>query len=557
MRFSLWVLGSAALLAACATKESASSAGGGDTGGTMVLAMAGDAVSLFPPSVIDLTGRFVQDQVFDRLAEIGQDLNTVGDNGFAPRLARKWTWAKDSMSVAFELDPRARWHDGKPVTASDVRFSFKAFADPKFESVVAPLITNIDSVHVQDSLTAVVWFKKHTPEAFYDVAYQVVIIPEHVYGGIPAQQMRTSPVARTPIGSGRFRFVRWDQAKRIELVADTGNYRGRAKLDRIIIAVPTDPRTSLTQVLTGQADYGENLPLDRVSELDSSKIARPMILPNFGFAYMSMNLFDPKAKTSPHPIFSDLRTRRALSMAVDRVAMLKNVFGGFGKLSHGPFPATVPFADTTLHPLPYDTTAAKAMLDSSGWRVGAGGMRAKNGRPLRFSVVVNPSPQRRQYAVLMQEQFRKLGVQMDIDQVDQPTMRARAAGHEFDALLYAWNYDPSPSGVRQVWSAEGWGADGQNIGRWANKQFDALLDSATASFDPAKTKAYSSRAFQVAMNDAPAIFLYDLMLVYGMNRRFTPAPMRTDEWWANLADWSVPAAKRIDRDRIGLTPATP
>src|SRR5262249_13814321 len=153
-------------------------------------------ISIFPPAVVDITGRLVQDQVFDRLAEIGQDLNTVGDKGFAPRLAQKGTWAPDSLSITFSLNPPAKWHDRKPGTANDVRFSFKTFVDPKFASPVAAVITNLDSVQVKDSLTAVVWFKKHTPEQFYDVAYQIVVFPEHVYGGIPANEMRTAAVAR-------------------------------------------------------------------------------------------------------------------------------------------------------------------------------------------------------------------------------------------------------------------------------------------------------------------------------------------------------------------------
>lgn len=556
MRSSRLLIGSVALLAACTSKESGPAVSGAPSGGTLIFSLAGDAVSLFPPSVVDATGRLVQDQIFDRLAEIGPDLVTVGDKGFSPRLAQKWTWAPDSMSIAFSIDPRARWHDGKPVTASDVRFSLKIVKDSAFASPVAPVITNLDSVHVRDSLTAVVWFKKHTPEQFYDVAYQLVIIPEHVYGGIPADQMRTAPAASAPIGSGRFRFVRWVPGTRLELIADTNNYRGRAKLDRIIIT-PTAAATAQTQLLTGQSDLGENLPLDRLSELDTSSVARGMLLPNFAYLFMGMNPYDAKNKTSPHAIFSDVRTRRALSMAVDRVAMLKNVFGDKGHLSHGPFPFGVGFGDTTLHLPPYDTTTAKTMLDSSGWRVGAGGMRAKNGRPLRFSLIVNQSQPRRQYAVLIQEQLRRIGAQVDIDQTDQNTMVARANKHDFDAILYAFNTDPSPSGLLQNWGTAGMGADGQNILRYSNKRVDALLDSAAASFDGAKMKSYVSQAFQAIVDDAPAVFLYDLTVVYGVNRRITLAPMRADEWWANLADWSIPPDKRIPRDRIGLTPAKP
>ena len=235
MRFhsSALVLVVAAIGAACSKGERAGAAAG-TPGGTVIIAAPTDAIDLFPPFVADQVGRWVQDQIYDRLAEINQDLVTTGDKGFSPRLARSWSWAPDSLSIAFSIDPRARWHDGKPVTANDVRFSFSLYRNPKVASPTAQLITNIDSVSVRDSLTAVLWFKARKPEQFYDAAYQLLIVPEHVYGSIPVEQLRTSDAMRHPVGSGRFRLEKWDAGTRIVLVADTANWRGRAKLDRVI-----------------------------------------------------------------------------------------------------------------------------------------------------------------------------------------------------------------------------------------------------------------------------------------------------------------------------------
>jgi peptide/nickel transport system substrate-binding protein len=93
--------------------------------------------------------------------------------------------------------------------------------------------------------------------------------------------------------------------------------------------------------------------------------------------------------------------------------------------------------------------------------------------------------------------------------------------------------------------------------RYSNRRVDALLDSAVATFDPAKAKAYAMHAAQLIIDDAPAVWLYDLTYVEAVNRRITVAPTRPDEWWANLADWSIPPGKRIARDRIGLVAANP
>jgi len=553
MRIRRMFLASFIALSACSANDQSRESSGGDIGGTLIVPTLGDARDMFPPFVADLGGRTIQDLVFDRLAEIDTTLVTSGDKTFTPQLAQKWTWAADSLSIAFSIDPRARWHDGKPVTANDVRYSFRTFVDPKVGSPAAPLLTNIDSVSVRDAQTAVVWFKRRTAEQFYDVAYQLVVFPEHVYGSIPAEQLHTSPAARAPIGSGRFRFVKWDAGTRIEVVADTANYRGRAKLDRVIFVV-TDPATAATQMLSGQADFMESFPIDQVPALDSNAYARGVTIPQLGYLFLAMNPRARKSKTAPHPVFSDLRARRPLSMAIDRQAMLQNVFGNQGRLSHGPFAMTARYADGTLNAPPFDTAAAKAMLDSSGWRAGAKGMRAKNGRPLRFGVMSSPSQFRRRYAVLLQEQFKKIGAQVDIEPVDWPASFAAQDAGDFDGLLSAFSPDPSAGGLKQSWSTSGIGANGQNFLGYSNPKVDALLDSSAYTTDAAKSKAYVSRAFRQIIDDAPGIWLYDLFFTDAVSRRINVTGMRSDEWWAHLADWSIPADKRIDRDRIGLTP---
>src|SRR4029079_15437722 len=174
------ILPIAAITMACGTERGTSSSS--PTGGTVIVSIPGDATDIFPPFVSEQNGAVVRDLVFDRLAQISPGLSTVGDKGFTPQLAKSWTWAPDSLSIAFSIDPRARWHDGKPVTAADVKYSARVFTDPKAHSPVAVLLSNLDSVSVRDSTTAVAFFKKRMPEQFYDVAYQLFILPEHVYG---------------------------------------------------------------------------------------------------------------------------------------------------------------------------------------------------------------------------------------------------------------------------------------------------------------------------------------------------------------------------------------
>jgi len=438
------------------------------------------------------------------------------------------------------------------VTAQDIKYTLLAFTDPKANSPNATGLVNIDSIQVRDSLTAVAWFKKHTPSEFYDLVYNLIPVPQHVYGSIPLEDLHTSDAVRNIVGSGQFKFVKWEPKVRVEMIADTANYRGRPKLDRIIMSFIADPGVGTTQVLTGQADFLQAFPIDQLKQLDSSKVARPFIIPTLGYTYAAFNPYAPKSRT-PHPIFSDIRVRRALSMGVDRTGMLSNVFGSLGVLAHGPFPLRHSAADSSLQPPPYDTTAAKALLDSAGWRVGANGTREKNGQPFHIRMLTSAtSLTRRQYAVLIQEQFRRLGIESVIENLDNQTYDDRVRTGDFDLLFWSWTTDPAISGFAQTWSTAAIGPGGQNVQRYSNKKVDALLDSASAAFDPAKADAYARQAFRTISNDVPAIWLYDVVLINAVHRRVNVGLTRPDGWSVDMGSWSIDPAKRIDRDRIGL-----
>jgi peptide/nickel transport system substrate-binding protein len=376
-----------------------------------------------------------------------------------------------------------------------------------------------------------------------------------VYGSIASKDLRTSDAVRKPIGSGRFRFVSWQPNVRFEVDADTLNYRGRPALDRIIIA-GADLPSAAGQVLSGQADFVDAFPLDQAPKLDSNAFAHGVVFPQLGYIFFGFNQHIAKSKTAPHPIFSDISVRRALSMAIDREALNRNVFGKIGHVGHGPFPASAVYADTTLKLLPYDTTYAKALLDSAGWRVAASGIREKNGHPLKFSLLVpTSSALRMKYAVLLQEAMRHVGAQVELDQVDFGAFLARLGTSDFEAVMGGYNVDPSVTGEKQNWSTSGIGPNGQNVMQYSNRKVDAMLDSASNAADVTKMKRYASQAFQQIIDDAPVAWLYDVVTVEAINSRIKNTAIRGDAWWATLTDWSIPAEKRIDRDRGGLTAA--
>jgi len=541
-------------LAGCRdVQQPQAAAGPNDVGGTMVIAQPGEPGTLLPALQSLLIEKQITDLLFDRLAEIGDDMNTIGDKGFRKQLAERWEWAPDSLSIVFHIDPRARWHDGRPVRASDVRYSVALMKNPAFGSPGISLVTNVDSVAVRDSLTAVAYFKQHTPEQFYDLVYQISIVPEHILGNTPAAQLKTAEVGRRGIGSGRFRLARFESGKRLELLADTTNYRGRPKLDRIVYVPTPDFNTAVTRFLAGDSDFFEQLRPENLAKLANDTARRVIPYPSMGYAYLALNLIDGKQPGQPHPIFGDRAVRRALSMAVDRRAMLRNVFGSYGIPLYGPFPRAITVADTTLPQLPFDTAKARAILDSVGWLVGPDGVRAKNGQRLEFGITTPvSSAARKAYSVLLQEAFKRIGASARIDETDNAGFGAASTERRFDTALELYGTDPSPSGFKQSWTTAALGKDGSNFPSYSNPAVDALLDSATATFDPARTRAYTRRAFETIIEDAPGIWLYEPPTIAGIHKRIHTTTMRADGYWSGMADWWIPAAERNARDRIGL-----
>ena len=525
-----------------------------DVGGTVVVATAADPGVLLPPLATSTQASAPIDQIYDRLADIGDSLNTIGDRGFRPRLSDRWTWARDSLSVSFHLAPDARWHDGQPVRARDVAFSFGLYTDPATASPLAPLLSNVDSVTATDSLTATFWYKRRLPTQFFDVTYNLYVLPEHLLARAPRQQLGSTEFAQHPIGSGRFRFVSWTRNQRLELAADASNYRGRPKLDRVVWSVAPDFGTATIQLLAGDADFFENLRPESFGQTARLRTVRLVPYPSLDYGFLQFNLRAADGSARPHPLFADRDLRRALTIAVDRDRIVRNAFDSLADVAIGPVPRAL-FPDwRQLHQLPYNVAAARAMLDTLGWVPGADGTRSKGGVRLAFTVLVpTSSAVRQRLAVLLQEQFRVVGARVTVQPLDLNAFSTRERARSFDAVVGGWHTDPSPVSIRQTWGTAGSrAAGGSNFGSYESLAFDAQIDSALFTTDLARARPHWLRAYQTIVDDAPAIWLFEPRLVAGVHRRIRVVGLRADGWWSRLGDWSIPASERIGRDRVGL-----
>ena len=524
---------------------------GVDTGGTLVIATTADPGTLFPPLIITSQAKQIAEQIYDYLADVGPDLNTRNETGFRPALADRWRWSNDSLMLAFHINPAAKWHDGRDVTARDIAFTFGLNRNPDFGGRVQSELANIDSVTITDSLTAVFWFHRRSPSQFLDAAAQMLILPAHQLENLRLQALRENPPPA--IGTGRFRLRRWNSGESVEIVADTTNYRGRARLDRVIWSVTPDFQTAVTRLFGGEADLVDLLRPEDLVHLKERPNLRAVTLPGMDYAFLRFNLRDRANSKRPHQLFGDRELRRALALALDRASMARNILDTFAFVPVGPNVRAFPSTDPHGAQLPFDSARANALLDSIGWvSRDADGTRMKAGKRLAFPIIMPTSSlNRMKLGPLIQEQLRRIGARVQLEPTDNATMLDLESRGDFDAVLDAWVMPASPDALRNAWTTGGIGRGGTNYGSYSNPRFDALLDSALDA--PATSaRAAFTRAYEVINGDAPAVWLYEPKRIIGIHRRVRTAAMRPDAWWFALADWYVPRGERIARDQITL-----
>ncbi len=516
--------------------------------GTAVLVLAEPGV-LLPPVTQTDADFYVTTLIFSKLADLGPNLNTVGDSGFVPQLAEAWAW-EGPTTLRFTLNPKARWHDGPPVTAQDVAFTFEVYRDSLVNSSVRPLLEHIASVTAADSHTVVFQFRRAYPEAFFDAVYQMWILPRHLLDTVPRARLSSHPFGRNPVGSGPYRFVRWTTGESVELAADSSYFLGRPGLRRVIWRFVPDMTAGVTLLAAGEADVSSALVTPELMErLRAAPQLNITPYPSNAYSYIGFNLRDPDRAGRPHPLFADRELRRAISQAVDRATVVRTVLGDLGDVPSGPFPPWAWIASDSVTPLPFDTAAARRSLDGLGWRLGADGVRAKNGRRLQFDLLVpTTSALRRRAAVIVQDQLKRAGIAVQLTELDFNTFISRSQAHHFDAAFLSWTSDPSPRSILQTWTTAGIG--GSNYQSYSNPEFDRLANQAVATAKRARAADLWHQAIRLINADAPAIWVYVPRPVLAAHRRLRDVAIRPDLWTALLWQWRVNPDSLIARDLV-------
>jgi peptide/nickel transport system substrate-binding protein len=241
----------------------------------------------------------------------------------------------------------------------------------------------------------------------------------------------------------------------------------------------------------------------------------------------------------PHPLFAQRELRRAIAFGIDREALLRAVLDGRGTIPPGPTTPMVWIHEGAPRQLPFDSARAAALLDSLGWRDADGdGIRDRDGHALRFDALYPSSSAIRQRAgVIVQEQLRRIGVDLRLAPMELNALLERARAGRFDAMIGAWQISLVPTGIRELWTSAGVGT--ANYGWYAEPRFDATVDEAAAATDVGAARRLWHEALGIINDDAPAVWLFAPSTVAGASSRVGNIRIRPDEWWAFLDSWTA------------------
>lgn len=506
---------------------------------TVVVAATREPAAVLPPVVRETVGRDIGDLVFERLADLAPGGSPLDTSTYRPRLAAGWERV-DSVTWRFRLRPGARWHDGQPVTAADVAFSFEAFADTLLGSVALDYLGGgqVRAMAEADG-TVLVRFARAYPEQLYDATYHVRVIPRHVWAAVPRDQWEGDTAAARLVGSGPYRFVRWERGVAVTLAVDT-TAAARPAIARVVWRFAADPEAALRMVRAGEADLLETTTSpEALASARADTAVTVLDYPAAVIGFLGFRLADPQGR--PHPVLGDRQVRRALTHGIDRRTLADAVVGPGTAVPVGPLSRLLWINDTAVRVLPFDTAAARAALDAAGWLADAGGVRRRGGKPLTVEILVPGSSRvRRDLAVAVQEAWRRIGVSATVAAVDFPVFQQRLAAGRFDAFIGAWLDEPSPRGIAPQWTRAGWG--GLNYGRYASAAFDSLAAAAGATPDRARAAALWREALDTLNADAPAVFLYNPTNHALVRRGLEGVAIDPFSWLSGLPGWRVGAA---------------
>ncbi|MGX6604534.1 ABC transporter substrate-binding protein [Micromonosporaceae bacterium Da 78-11] len=335
----------------------------------------------------------------------------------------------DGKTVTAKLRAGVKFHDGTPLTAADVVFTYQSVLNPKVDSTLRSDLDMLTAVTAPDPATAV--FTLKYAYAPFLQRLTLGIVPAAALQG---QDINKAGFNRQPIGTGPYKVESWTAGDRLVLAANDAYWGGKPANRKVVVAFVADDNVRAQRMRAGEFDAAELAP-KLAAGFDNAA----------GYTVQRVPTGDYRGVMLPfgNPVTGDVAVRRALSMAVDRSAMITGVLAGAGEPAYGPIAPSSPYADPATDGKPAsDVAGAAAALDSAGWVPGAGGVRAKAGRAASFTLMYPAGDTlRKELALAVTADAKKVGIKVNPEGLTWDAIDPRLTK---DALIMGWGtpYDP-------------------------------------------------------------------------------------------------------------------
>lgn len=475
-------------------------------GGELVLVGHQEIASLSPDDAGPTVHWVMVTQIHNALVEL--------DENFEPQPVLATALpevAEDGLTYTFALHEGVMFHDGTEFTSADVKYTYEWYMNPDNAAVSANDFALVESVEAPDPYTVIVNMAEPNA-AFMSQVADTFIVPAAYHGEIGEDAYKGAP-----IGTGPFKLREWRAAEFTVVEAFDDHFRGRPHLDTVRMNIVPEASVRTIALETGDADSSV-WPLVTEDELRLSESGQFTTIVTSSLAVNHFPL------NTTHPALSDKRVRQALMFAIDRQAVIDDIFSGAATLATSNLsPAMGDFYTADVPEYPYDPERAAALLDGAGWVLGDDGVRAKDGEPLSFVITVITGDQaRRPEAEVVQSYLLELGIDVQIEEAPVATILEQMPAGEMDASLFNWTYggdggDPDASTVLASDAPN-------NFPQFRNERVDELLTLGLTETDPAARAGIYHEIQQIVADEVPILFMMYWDLFNHFNLRIKGLP---------------------------------
>ncbi len=481
----------------------------------------------------DAHSNYIGQYIFDTLLLVDNDTLQMKAN-----LATKWEVSDDHLHYTFFLRNDAKFTDGVPLTAKDVKATIDLILDPLHDTADRRnYFQDIDTVDVIDDYTVRFNMKRPYFRHLLELG-ELNVYPAHIY---MQGDLNKHPNNRNPIGSGPYKFDSWETGRQIVLVRNDNYWGQKPRLAKRVFKMIKDDNAAFqalerhdTDIQDIPAEQWERKTKTAKFEKEFQKLELDSPVPGY------LSRFNFLGWNTRQPQLSDKRVRQALCMLFDRQQIIDQVFYGHGVVATTDVYYKAPESNKNLKPWPFDPARAKALLDEAGWKdTDSDGIRDKDGVKLEFELsYADAVPEYDQLGAVYQEELRRAGVHMTLNPSEWATFQQRVHDRKFDACMLSWLMTPFYDGY-QLWHSSQAEA-GSNFSGFVNTEADKLMEDARIEFDEAKRKVLNDRLQEILHEEQPYVFLYHRPGLIAIDARFRGVKVHTAgidplEWWVPTA----------------------